>query len=91
MEDLFEEYGICNDQDKKKKLGKYADQQTEFEWKAFKEFEDGIDFAEFKKALIVNYPEAQMTGKGTLTALNNRDSQSRRFTRDSQCDSKRDS
>ena len=46
MEDLFEEYGIHNDQDKKKKLGKYADQQTQFEWKAFKEFEDGVDFAE---------------------------------------------
>jgi len=71
MEDLFEEYGIHNDQDKKKKLGKYADQQTEFEWKAFKEFEDGIDFAEFKKALIDDYPEAQMARKGTLTALKN--------------------
>jgi len=71
MEDLFEEYGIHNDQDKKKKLGKYADQQTEFEWKAFKEFEDGIDFAEFKEALIDDYPEAQMAGKGTLTALKN--------------------
>jgi len=71
MEDLFEEYGICNDQDKKKKLGKYADQQTEFEWKAFREFEDGIDFAEFKKALIDDYPEAQMARKGTLTALKN--------------------
>jgi hypothetical protein len=69
MEDLFEEYGIRNDQDKKKKLGKYADQQTEFEWKAFKEFEDGVEFADFKKALIDDYPEAQMAGKGTLTAL----------------------
>jgi len=71
MEDLFEEYGIRNDQDKKKKLGKYTDQQTEFEWKAFKEFEDGVDFAEFKKALIDDYPEAQMARKGTLTALKN--------------------
>jgi len=71
MEDLFKEYGIHNDQDKKKKLGKYADQQTEFEWKAFREFEDGVDFAEFKKALIDDYPEAQMARKGTLTALKN--------------------
>jgi len=71
MEDLFEEYGILSDQEKKKKLGKYADQQTEFEWKAFKEFEDGIEFAEFKKALIDDYPEAQMARKGALTALKN--------------------
>jgi len=68
MEDLFEEYGIHNDQDKKKKLGKYADQQTEFEWKAFKEFEDSINFSEFEKALIDDDPDSQMAGKGTLTA-----------------------
>jgi len=69
MEDLFEEYGIRNDQEKKKKLGKYADQQTEFEWKAFNEFDENISFADFKKALIDDYPDAQMAGKGTLTAL----------------------
>ena len=69
MEDLFEEYGIRDDQEKKKKLGKYADQQTEFEWKAFNEFDDTSTFVEFKKALIDDYPDAQMAGKGTLTAL----------------------
>jgi len=56
---------------RKKKLGKYTDQQTEFKWKPFKEFEDSVDFAEFKKALINDYPEAQMARKGTLTALKN--------------------
>ena len=70
MEDLFDEYGINDNQEKKKKLGKYTDQQTEFEWKAFNEFEEGKTFADFKKALIEDYPEAQMAGKGTLAALN---------------------
>jgi hypothetical protein len=69
MEDLFEEYGIHDDQNKKKKLGKYADQQTEFEWKAFDQYADDHTFADFKKALIDDYPEAQMAGKGTLTTL----------------------
>ncbi|EDR06400.1 uncharacterized protein LACBIDRAFT_328727 [Laccaria bicolor S238N-H82] len=68
MEDLFAEYGINSDVEKKKKLGKYTDQQTEFEWKAFKTFEDG-SFDEFKKALIADYPDAGNAGKGTLTGL----------------------
>jgi len=71
MEDLFEEYGIRNDQEKKKKLGKYANQQTEFEWKAFNEFDENCTFADYKKALIDDYPDAQMAGKGTLTVLKN--------------------
>ncbi|KIK05340.1 hypothetical protein K443DRAFT_130488 [Laccaria amethystina LaAM-08-1] len=69
MEDHFYYYGIRNDQDKKKKLGKYADQQTEFEWKAFDQYADDHTFADFKKALIDDYPKAQMAGKGTSTTL----------------------
>jgi hypothetical protein len=69
MEDHFYYYGIRNDQDKKKKLSKYADQQTEFEWKAFDQYADDHTFADFKKALIDDYPKAQMAGKGTSTTL----------------------
>ncbi|EDR00178.1 uncharacterized protein LACBIDRAFT_334420 [Laccaria bicolor S238N-H82] len=68
MEDLFAEYGINSDVEKKKKLGKYTDQRTEFEWKAFKTFEDS-SFDKFKKALIADYPDARNAGKGTLTGL----------------------
>ncbi|EDQ99030.1 uncharacterized protein LACBIDRAFT_335402 [Laccaria bicolor S238N-H82] len=32
MEDLFTEHGIDDDQEKKKQLGRYTDQMTEFEW-----------------------------------------------------------
>ena len=70
MEDLFDEYGINDNQEKKKKLGKYTDQQTELEWKVFNEFEEGTTFTGFKKALIEDYPAAQMAGKGMLAALN---------------------
>jgi hypothetical protein len=43
--------------------------EVEFEWKAFDQYADDHTFADFKKALIDDYPEAQMAGKGTLTTL----------------------
>ena len=59
MEDLVKEYGICNGQEKKKKLSKCTDQQTEFKWKAFNEFADKLTFAELKE-LIDDYLDAYL-------------------------------
>lgn len=69
MEDLFKEYGVDGDQMKKKYLGKYTDQKTEFEWRAFDTYDQSSTYEEFKKALIDDYPEAKMAGKGTLLNL----------------------
>lgn len=69
MEDLFKEYGIDDDQDKKRYLGKYTDQKTEFEWRAFETYDLSSTYEDFKTALIDDYPEAKMAGKGTLQNL----------------------
>ncbi|EDR02091.1 uncharacterized protein LACBIDRAFT_332715 [Laccaria bicolor S238N-H82] len=69
MEDLFTEHGINDDQEKKKQLGRYTDQMTEFEWQAFDTFAPEIEYKEFKQALIDDYPEAKNAGKGTLANL----------------------
>ncbi|EDR07416.1 uncharacterized protein LACBIDRAFT_327891 [Laccaria bicolor S238N-H82] len=69
MEDLFTEHGIDDDQEKKKQLGRYTDQMTEFEWRAFDTFAPEIEYKEFKQALIDDYPEAKNAGKGTLANL----------------------
>ena len=69
MEDLFREYGVDGDQAKKRYLGKYTDQKTEFEWRAFDTYDSSSTYEEFKTALIDDYPEAKMAGKGTLSNL----------------------
>ena len=69
MEDLFKEYGVSEDQAKKRYLGKYTDQKTEFEWRAFDTYDSSSSYEEFKAALIDDYPEAKMAGKGTLSNL----------------------
>jgi len=69
MEDLFKEYAVSEDQAKKRYLGKYTDQKTEFEWRAFDTYDSSSSYEEFKAALIDDYPEAKMAGKGTLSNL----------------------
>ncbi|EDR07192.1 uncharacterized protein LACBIDRAFT_328208 [Laccaria bicolor S238N-H82] len=78
MEDLFTEHGINDDQEKKKQLGRYTDQKTEFEWRAFNTFAPEVEYKEFKQVLINDYPEAKMAGKGTLANL-------RKICKDHQC------
>jgi hypothetical protein len=65
MEDLWKEAGIEDDEDKKTSLGKYADQESEEEWKAFENYPKGNTWEEFKEELIVNYPEAAEAERGT--------------------------
>ena len=69
MEDLFKEHDIEDDQAKKRYLGRYTDQKTEFEWRAFDTYDPSSTDEEFKTALIDDYPEAKMAGKGTLENL----------------------
>ena len=65
MEDLWKEAGITKDAAKKSMIGKYADLDSEEEWAAFKTFEDGHSWEEFKAELIENYPEAAAAERGT--------------------------
>ncbi|SJL17281.1 uncharacterized protein ARMOST_20828 [Armillaria ostoyae] len=57
MEDLFSNYSITDDDEKKKKLVRYTAAHTKEEWQALDEYDSGT-FAEFKEAVLKNYPEA---------------------------------
>lgn len=65
LEDLWKEAEVTEGREKKQSLGKYADQDTEEEWKALETFDDGYSWAEFKKELLDNYPEASAAERGT--------------------------
>ena len=65
LEDLWKEAGIVKDQEKKESIGKYADQESEEEWSALETYNDGYTWAEFKKELLDNYPEASAAERGT--------------------------
>jgi hypothetical protein len=65
MEDLWDEAGIIDDEEKKYSLGKYADQESEEEWGGLDTFQKGNTWNEFKEELIVNYPEAAEAERGT--------------------------
>ncbi|KAK0421578.1 hypothetical protein EV421DRAFT_1973878 [Armillaria borealis] len=68
MEDLFSDYSITDDDEKKKKLVRYTDACTEEEWQALEEYDNGT-FAEFKEAVLKNYPEAADAETGTWERL----------------------
>ena len=69
MEDLWRDAGVTSDSSKKSMIGKYADQDSEEEWSAFKTFEDDHTWEEFKDELIENYPEAAAAERGTPTRI----------------------
>ncbi|SJL18730.1 uncharacterized protein ARMOST_22329 [Armillaria ostoyae] len=68
MEDLFSDYSITDDDEKKKKLVRYTDARTEEEWQVLEEYDNGT-FAEFKEAVLKNYPEAADAETGTWERL----------------------
>jgi len=65
MEDLWSEAGVTDSDTKKSSIGKYADEDSEEEWAAFKTYDKGHSWEEFKKELIQNYPEAAAAERGT--------------------------
>jgi hypothetical protein len=65
MEDLWKDANIKDDEEKKASLGKYADQESEEEWKAFENYPRGNSWASFKEELVANYPEAAEAERGT--------------------------
>jgi hypothetical protein len=69
MEDLWKEAGINDDNQKKKSVGKYADQDSEEEWAALDTYEDSYSWEQFKEELVENYPEAAAAERGTPARL----------------------
>ena len=65
IEDLWQEAGVTDDETKKSTIGKYADEDSEEEWAALSTFGPSHSWAEFKKELIENYPEAAAAERGT--------------------------
>ena len=58
MKDLWRDVNINDDEEKKAFLGKYADQESEEEWKAFENYPKGNSWNDFKEELVANYSEA---------------------------------
>lgn len=65
MEDLWDQAEFTDDDVKKVSLRKYADQESEEEWKAFETYPKGNTWEAFKEELIDNYPEAAEAERGT--------------------------
>ncbi|PBK83811.1 hypothetical protein ARMGADRAFT_944507 [Armillaria gallica] len=64
MEDLFSDYSITDDDEKKKKLVRYTGAHTEEEWQVLEKY-DGGTFTEFKDVILKNYPEVADAETGT--------------------------
>jgi hypothetical protein len=71
IEDWFEDEGINDDMDKKRRIVRYLDPDSEIQWKALSKFEDGT-FEEFKAQVMAAYPKAEEINKGSVTALKKR-------------------
>jgi hypothetical protein len=53
MEDLWQEAGVVDDDQKKRMIGRYADTASEDEWAAFKTYKRGTTWEDFKRELIL--------------------------------------
>ncbi|KAH8798430.1 hypothetical protein DL96DRAFT_1438950, partial [Flagelloscypha sp. PMI_526] len=62
------EGGLTDEEKKISSIVDYVDIETEYQWRAIKEFK-GKDYEKFKKAVEKLYPEAQRTPKGALARL----------------------
>lgn len=68
LEDWFADENIHSDVDKKRRIVRYLDADSEGQWKALPEFSEGT-FAEFKAQVMSSYPAAEEVLKGSVTAL----------------------
>jgi hypothetical protein len=68
MDDWFADEGIENDRDKKRRIVRYLDPDSELQWKALSKFTDGT-FEEFRIQVMESYPKAEEIMKGSVSAL----------------------
>ena len=68
IEDWFFDEDIIDDTEKKKRIVKYLDADSEVQWKALSKFSTGT-YEEFKSQVMSSYPAAEEVMKGSVTAL----------------------
>lgn len=68
LETAFEAAGITDATEKKKQSGKYADQNTEEQWKSLDSYAAGT-WAEFKAEILASYPEVSSVKNGSVDNL----------------------
>ena len=68
IEDWFMDDGLVDDGEKKKRIVKYLDADSEIQWKALPSFAAGT-FEEFKAEAMSSYPAAEEVMKGSVAAL----------------------
>jgi len=68
IEDWFVDVEIDDDDEKKRRIVKYLDADSEVQWKALTTFTTGT-YEEFKTQVMSSYPAAEEVMKGSVTAL----------------------
>jgi hypothetical protein len=68
MEDWYIDENIDSDAEKKRRIVRYLDADSESQWKALSSFMDGT-FEEFKAEVLASYPKAEDVMKGSVSAL----------------------
>ena len=68
IEDWFLDKSIEEDVEKKRRIVKYLDADSEIQWKALSKFETG-SFNEFKAQVMSSYPKAEEVLIGSMSAL----------------------
>jgi hypothetical protein len=68
VEDWFLDEEIEDDKEKKRRIVKYLDADSEVQWKALSKFSTGT-YEEFKSQVMSSYPAAEEVMKGSVTAL----------------------
>ena len=68
VEDWFLDEDITDETEKKKRIVKYLDADSEVQWKALTKFSTGT-YEEFKSQVMSSYPAAEEVMKGSVTAL----------------------
>jgi hypothetical protein len=68
IEDWFSDENISDDDDKKRRIVRYLDPDSEAQWKALPKFTAGT-FQEFKDEVMAAYPQAEEVTKGSVSAL----------------------
>lgn len=68
IEDWFKDEEIEDDQERKTRIIKYLDPDSEIQWKAFSTFAGGT-YNEFKAQVMASYPDAEEVMKGSVTML----------------------
>ena len=68
IEEWYAEEHITNDTEKKKRIVRYLDPDSEAQWKALSKFSEGT-YLDFKTQVMASYPKAEEILKGSMVTL----------------------